>query len=128
MSRPVVVLAGRHRPHELLFLVVSLLVGVAFIVGAPPPGSLTAALPGWAVLVWSVGMAASGVLGLVGAWRSLRLEQAAMLLGASALVWYVAAVAQFGWRALLAGLICAAWACANLWRAWQIRRDLRGLG
>jgi hypothetical protein len=105
---------------------VSVLTGVAYTVGAPPPQSLTALLPGWALLVWSVGMAVSGAVGLFGAWRSLRMEQAGLLLGAGALAWYVAAVVQFGWRALLPGAICAAWAGANIWRSGQIQQDLRG--
>lgn len=125
MSRPVVVLAGRHRPHEILLLVVSVLIGAAYTLGAPPPGSLAALLPGWAVLVWAVGLAASGVVGLVGVAYSMRLEAAGMLLGAGALVWYAGAVAPFGWRASFACAISCAWAGANLWRAWQIRGDLR---
>lgn len=125
-----VVVAGRHRPHELLLLVVSLITGLAYTIGAPPPTSIAALMPAWALHVWSAGLLLSGVIGLVGAvvrqaW-ALQVEQAAMLIGASALIWYTAAVAPFGWRALLAGLISTAWAGANLWRAWQIRQDLRG--
>lgn len=129
MSRPIVI-TGRHRPHEILLLAVSLLTGVAYTLGAPPPQSVAALLPGWALLVWSVGLGLSGAIGLVStlsrAWWALQVEQAAMLLGAGALVWYTAAVAPFGWRALLAGAISTAWAGANLWRAAQIRNDLKG--
>jgi len=126
MSRPVIVISGRHRPHELLLLVVSLATGLAYTVGAPPPTSVAALLPGWALHVWSLSLALSGVIGIVGVWRSLRLEQAGMLLGAAALVWYCAAVVPFGWRALFAGLVSLAWAAANLVRAAQIGRDLKG--
>jgi hypothetical protein len=125
MSRPLVI-AGRHRPHEILFLVVSVVTGVAYTIGAPPANSLAASLPSWALSVWAVGLAASGVIGLIGVLWSMRFEAAGMLIGAAALVWYVAAVVPFGWRALFAGLISAAWAGANLWRALQIYRDLRG--
>lgn len=130
MSRPVVLISGRHRPHEILLLVVSLVTGVAYTVGAPPPTSVAALMPSWALHVWSLGLALSGAIGLVGAiarrpW-ALRLEQAGMLLGAGALCWYAAAVAPFGWRALFAGAITMAWAGANLVRAVQIERDLRG--
>jgi len=130
MSRPVLVISGRHRPHELLLLVVSLATGLAYTVGAPPPTSVAALLPGWALHVWSSSLALSGVIGLIGAvtrrqW-SLQVEQAGMLLGAAALVWYAAAISAYGWRALFAGAICAAWALANLARAMQIRTDLRG--
>jgi hypothetical protein len=124
MSRPVVI-AGRHRPHEILLLAVSVLIGGAYILGAPQPGSLAALLPGWAVVVWSAGLLASGAVGLFGVFRSMRLEQAGMLLGAAALLWYTVAVAQFGWRGLFAGAICLAWAAANLARALQIQREVR---
>lgn len=130
MDRPLVVVSGRHRPHELLLLVVSLVTGVAYTIGAPPPTSVAALMPAWALHVWSAGLVASGVIGLVGAlsrrsW-SLQVEQAGMLIGAASLIWYTAAVVGFGWRALLAGAISVAWAGANVVRAWQIRRDLRG--
>lgn len=128
MSRPVII-AGRHRPHEVLLLAVSLMLGVAYTIGAPPPQSLTALLPGWAVHVWAAGMGVSGLIGLVGvvfrAGWALQVEQAAMLIGAAAWAWYVAALLPFGWRALLAITICGGWMAANLWRAWQIRNDLR---
>lgn len=123
MSRPLVI-AGRHRPHEILLLALSLLIGVAYSIGAPPPTSLAASLAGWAVLVWSIGLALSGGIGLVGVFWSLRFEQAGMLLGAAALLWYAAAVTPFGWRALFAGGISLAWATANLARAVQIQREV----
>lgn len=126
MTRPVVVVSGRHRPHEILLIIVSILTGAAYTVGAPPPTSIAALLPGWALLVWSIGLAVSGVIGLAGVLWSLRIEAAGMLLGTGALIWYAAAVAPFGWRGLLAGAISVAWAGANLWRALQIRQDLRG--
>jgi len=131
MPERLLILSGRHRPHEILLLVVSLVTGVAYTVGAPPPSSVAALMPGWALHVWSLGLLLSGAIGLAGAltqrsW-SLQVEQAGMLLGAGALVWYSAAVAPFGWRAMFAGAICLAWAAANLVRAGQIRRDLKGL-
>jgi hypothetical protein len=125
-ARPLVVISGRHRPHEILLLVVAVVTGVAYTVGAPPPASVAALLPGWAQLVWSVGLGLSGVVGLVGVLRSPRVEAAGMLLGTAAMIWYAVAVAPYGWRALLAGAIAVAWAAANLWRAMQIRRDLKG--
>lgn len=132
MGRPLVVVSGRHRPHELLLLAVSVITGAAYTVGAPPPTSVAALMPTWALHVWSAGLVISGALGLVGAltrrgW-SLAVEQAGMLIGAAALVWYVGAVVPFGWRGLFAGLISMAWAAANLARAVQIRNDLRGGG
>lgn len=123
------VISGRHRPHELLLLVVSVITGAAYTCGARPPASIAAALPGWAVAVWSAGLLLSGVIGLTGAlttrpW-SLQVEQAAMLLGAAALIWYTAALVPLGWRALFAGSISLGWAAANVVRAGQIRLDRR---
>lgn len=131
MSRPLVIVSGRHRPHEILLLVVSLVTGVAYLIGAPPPQSIAALMAAWALHVWSAGLTISGVLGLAAiasnaSW-SLRVERGAMLIGAAALVWYAGAVVPFGWKALLAGLISLAWASANVWRAFQIGRDLKGL-
>lgn len=130
MTRPLVVVSGRHRPHEILLLAVSLVTGVAYTIGAPPPASVSALLPAWALHIWSAGLVASGVIGLAGTlsrrWWSLQVEQAGMLIGAASLIWYTAAVVPFGWKALLAGLISVAWALANVARAVQIRRDLRG--
>jgi arginine exporter protein ArgO len=97
--RPIIVVSGRHRPHEILLLAVSLVTGLVI----------------------------SGALGLVAlAARAPQVEQAAMLLGAAALVWYAAAAGQLGWRGAFAGVVCAAWAGANVARALQIRADLRG--
>lgn len=123
---PLVVISGRHRPHEILLLAVQVITGVAYSIGAPPPTSMAALMPAWALLVWAVGLAVSGVLGLAGVVWSPRVEAAAMLIGAAALIWYAGALVPFGWRALLAGAISIAWAAANLWRALQIRNDLEG--
>jgi hypothetical protein len=129
VEHPVVILTGRHRPHQAFLLLVSVVTGVAYTVGAPPPASVTALLPHWAVLVWAGGLVVSGIVGLIGTFGrggwALQVEQASMLLGAGALMWYTAAVVQFGWRGLFAASITIAWACANLARAAQIRRDLR---
>lgn len=130
MARPLVVIAGRRSAHELLFLVVSLVVGIAYTIGSPPPTSVAALMPGWALHIWSAGLTLSGVLGLAGlllrrSW-ALQVEQAGMLIGAAALVWYTASVVPFGWKALLAGCISVAWALANVVTALQIRHDLRG--
>src|SRR5438552_4747903 len=128
MGRPVVIFTGQRRPHEIFLLMISVLTGVAYLVGAPPPGSVTALLPYWAIVVWAAGLATSGVIGLVASvgrdgW-TLKLEQAAMLLGTGALMWYTFSVLQFGWKSLVAEAISIAWALANLTRAAQIHRDM----
>jgi hypothetical protein len=132
--RPFIV-TGRYRPHELLLLVVSVVTGVAYLLGSPPPTSVAALLPHWQTYTWAAGLLASGVMGIFGcAWRrdlelGLQAERAAMLIGGGALLLYTVSVfALGGRRALLAGGITAAWTAANLWRAWQIGRDLREIG
>lgn len=127
--RPVIVLAGRQRPHENFLLAVAIVTGAAYIGGAPPPGSITALLPGWAIRVWAIGLALHGVVGLVAVLirgqRGAELEAGAMLIGTASLVWYALAVVPFGWRALFAAAVSIAWAAANMVRLVQIRRDLK---
>lgn len=91
-------------------------------------------MPQWQIDLWAVGLLVSGALGLFGCsyLRDLEFgliaEAAGMLIGAGALL--IAAVSSFefaGWHALLGGGITVAWTAANLWRAWQIRHDLKEL-
>lgn len=132
--RPIVVVAGRDRPHELLLLALSLFSGISYLLGAPPPGSITALMPAWEIHAWAAGLLVSGLIGLIGCWwrgnraLGLGLELGAMLIGSGALLLYsVAAFALGGWRALFAGGIGVAWMAANLLRAGQIRSDLHQL-
>lgn len=132
-SRPLVVV-GRDRPHELLLLAWSLISGISYLLGAPPPGSITALMPAWEIHAWAAGLLASGLIGLVGCWWrgnhafGLGLEMGAMLIGSGALLLYVvAAFSVAGWLALFAGGLVVTWLAANLWRVGQIRRDLRNL-
>lgn len=127
--RPVVIVAGRHRPHEQLLLAYAALLGASYLVGAPVPPSVTGLLPPGGVTVWAVVLAVSGVAGLVGCWwrgeRGLGVELGALLMNAGALLLYSTAVFLVaGWRALLPGGLVAAWAAANMWRAIQIRSDI----
>lgn len=128
-----VVLSGPLRPHELVFQALAVLTGATYLLGAPPPNSVAALMPEWAVRIWAAGLLASGLLTVVSIavrrWPdlALRVEQAAMLFGAAALVWVAYAVFAFApsTRAVLSGGICLAWATANVIRAVQCRRDLR---
>jgi hypothetical protein len=129
--RPVLVVTGRHRPHEMTFLLLSIMLGLAYTLGAPPPQSVAAAMPLAIVHLWAAGLLASGVVGLAAILLplemrlSLRLEQGAMLIGAGALLITTAAVfSAAGWRGLFGGSFAACWMAANLIRALQIRRDL----
>jgi hypothetical protein len=118
----------------MLLLVLSVLVGVAYLAGSPPPGSVAALIPPWEITIWAAGLLLSGATGLFSAWPrtdillSLRVELGSMLIGAGSLLLYVAAVVQYaGLSGLLAGGATAAWTVANLLRAVQIRHELRGL-
>lgn len=125
---------AKRSPHELLLLVAAAIIGVSYTLGAPPPTSISATQPAWAVRAWAVAMLISGVAGLVGnmlhrdPMRSLRLTGGAMDLGAAAMVLYtVSLFAYAGGRAIAAGVTFGLWAAANLWRAHQLRRELREL-
>lgn len=133
-SRPVVIVMGSARPHEVLLLAYSAFAGPTYLFGAPKPGSLEAYMPHWEVLLWATFLGVSGITGLFGCfWRRSRevgmaVELGAMLLGAAATSIYAVAVFTVGgWRTLLAGGVITAWTCANLVRAAQIRRDLRAI-
>lgn len=130
MTRPVVVLAGPQRPHELLLLAVGVLSTVGYGAGGPPPGSITATLPGWAVVAFYVLFGTGSAIGLAGCALRRRsvgpgLEQGGLLIQAAALMLYAPAIMVYagarGWGVVL---ILAAWAAANCWRAGQIQRDL----
>lgn len=132
--RVVVIVTGRHRPHELALLVVSAVLGAAFLLAAPPPTSVASQMPHPYVVAWAAGLLVSGVVGLIGclapvaAARGLLLEVGGMLVGAGALLTVLVEVFAFaGWRGLFSGGFVAAWIAANLVRVWQIRRDLRQL-
>lgn len=134
MSRPLIVLTGRHRPHELALLAVSAVLGAAFLLAAPPPTSVASQMPHPYVVAWATGLMVSGVVGLVGCLarlpsrRGLLLELGGMLIGAGALLTVLVEVFAFaGWRGLFSGGFVAAWIAANLMRVWQIRQDLRQL-
>lgn len=116
-------------------LVYSVLAGLVYLSGVTaPPGSVVALMPAWEVHVWAALLAVSGAVGLAGCWWrgnvafGLRLEGGAMLINAAALAAFAAAAfAAAGWRALVGGGVAAALAWADLVRAGQIKRDLRGL-
>lgn len=135
MSKPpILILTGSHRPHHVLLLAYSLVVGLVFMLGAPRPESVTSQLSSPFVDLWFAGLVASGLIGLVGCFwrggmrRGLMLERSAMLIGAGSVFGYAWSVAQLGTQAIFTAGSCAAWGIANLVRVYQIGRDLRALG
>jgi hypothetical protein len=132
--RPVLVVAGRQRPHELTLLLLSAMLGGLYTFGTPAPQSLAAEMPSWIVHAWGIGLLLSGITGLAGCllpWnveRGLLLELGGLLVGAGALLIIAAAIfSHAGWGGLFGGGFTAAWLTANLVRGWQIWRDLRTL-
>lgn len=134
--RPVlVIITGRHRPHELAFLLLAVTVGLAYTLGAPPPQSAAVLMPRWLVDMWAWGFLIHGVSGVLAVLaprrqleRGLWLELGSMLIGIGAPLLAGAAAFSFvGWKALLGGGLTLAWAAANAVRAGQILRDLRSL-
>lgn len=128
-----IVVTGRHRPHEVVFLAFSALAGLVFVAGVKPPSSLEQLVPVWIIWTWYVLLLASGVIGLVSLplrdpYRALVLERAAMLGHVAAPALYgLALLASGNAAALFSGLFFAAWAAASGWRAWQIQRGIRAL-
>ena len=128
----IVLVTPRYRPHEILLLALSVLLGVSYLVRVPAPQTLTAAVPRWVVLLWAAGLALSGLVGLVGClWRGdivvgLGLERGALIMSTAALTLISAViVSATGLRGAFSAGITIAWALANLYRCIQITTDLR---
>jgi hypothetical protein len=128
---PPVVVTGRHRPHEVALLAFSVVLGLAFVVGAKPPGSIESLMPGWFRWGWYVLLLASGVAGLAGffairdVYSALTLERAAMWGQAAAFAIYALAILVLGgWRGVAAGGLCVALAVASVWRLRQVGREI----
>jgi hypothetical protein len=128
----VVALLGRHRSHEVFLLAVSAFLGLAYLFGSPPPGSLQALMPKPIFYAWATVLLVSGTVGLAGCYWprrmdvALELERGAMTLQVAGLLLYTAVLFGYaGWQALASGGISIAWAVANGYRAWQISKLLR---
>jgi hypothetical protein len=108
----------------------SLVFGIGSLIAVPRPAALDF-LPGWAFMVWSIGLTISGVIGLTGCiWRwhvefGLLVESAGLLIGAGALLMPLTGAFMVGGnKAAWAGGIYATWALMNIVRVYQVHRDL----
>lgn len=126
------VLRGRDMPHETLFLILSVVLGLNYLIGGPPPDSLAATLDEWKFTTWATLLLLSGLIGLVGCyWRgdvdfSLRLERGALIIQCAVVFLYTIALFDAGGRrAAVAGGVAAVWVAAHLVRVIRITRDLR---
>ncbi|WP_416902769.1 hypothetical protein [Micromonospora echinospora] len=126
-----ILVTGRHRPHEVLFLAFSAAVGGAFAVGARPPTTIEQLVPGWVLWSWYLLLLASGVIGLIGVaqanpYRALVLELAAMHGQVAAPLLYGLALLSTGQPTVgFAAAFCLTWAAASAWRGWQAYRGIR---
>lgn len=135
MNTPVVVVLRSGRtPFELMLTIGLLLLAIYSLVLGVPSTSFDDALEYWQRTLWSsLALIGSGVA-LAGIYwkpmaRGLRVEQAGMLMmagGATAYVTVVCFVSTFARSGFIVtmGLCIAAGA---LWRAWEIREDLKDL-
>jgi len=58
------IVAGRQQPHEILLILLSAVLGAAYLIGAPPPSSVVALISPWLVHFWAGGLALGGLLGM----------------------------------------------------------------
>ncbi|MEU4776868.1 hypothetical protein [Micromonospora sp. NPDC023633] len=128
-----IVVTGRHRPHEVMFLVVSALLGTGFVSGVKPPSSLEQLVEPWVLWTWYLLLLGSGVIGLVSivlpdTYRALVLELAAMQGQAAAPLLYGVALLSTGSAAVaFAVAFCLSWTGASAWRGWQVWTGMRAL-
>lgn len=128
-----IVVTGRHRPHEVLLLAISALLGAGFVSGVKPPSTLEQLVHPVVLWTWYVLLLSSGVIGLVGiairdTYRGLVLELAAMHGQAAAPLLYGLALLSIGNGAVVfAVAFCLAWSGASVWRGVQVRQGMRAL-
>jgi len=128
-----IVVTGRHRPHEVMFLVLAAVAGAAFFLGAKPPTTVEQLVDPWVLWTWYLLLLASGVIGLISialpdTYWALVLELAAMQgQTAAPLLYGLALLASSNSAATFAIAFCLSWAGASAWRCWQVWRGMRVL-
>ncbi|MEU5549192.1 hypothetical protein ABZ738_05435 [Micromonospora sp. NPDC047793] len=128
-----IVVTGRHRPHEVMFLALSAVVGALFVAGARPPGTIEQLVDPWVLWTWYVLLLGSGIIGLISiamanTYRALVLELAAMHGQVAAPLLYGLALLSTGSpRVSFAAGFCLTWAVASAWRGWQVWQGMRVL-
>lgn len=128
-----IIVTGRHRPHEVMFLALSAIAGAAFVLGAKPPTTVERLVEPWVLWTWYLLLLASGVIGLVSfllpdTYRALVLELASMHgQTAAPLLYGLALLASGRPEATFAVAFCLSWAGASGWRGWQVGRGIRAV-
>lgn len=135
MVRQMVYVLSRQKPHLMLFMILSILSGIAYLLGPAESAALENELPTWVPPVWAWFLLMSGLVGMWGmVWqrwqveRGMLLERGALLIQAGAILLYggVLVVAN-GWAATVSAGAALVWAGANFWESRLILRDLRML-
>lgn len=134
-----VIVASRFQAHEIALLVISVILGINYLlVTIPTPQSLQALLTdkglGWVATAWAMGLLLSGLAGL-GAilWRrdvdiALQIERAAMVMSTGSLFLILGSVLTFnGLNGAFGSAFILAWMIANVARTFQIRKELKSL-
>lgn len=131
--RPILIVPGRERSHEVTLNVWAVIVGVFYLFGAPRSPAMSAMGPPL-TYIYAVGLIVGGGLALAGSFwlsdleRSLELERAGLIALTGMLFIYMAAVFTVtGSPGLFAAGLVGAWAWANIRRALQCTRDLARL-
>lgn len=107
------------RPIESFVAVLCIIAGVTQLVGVAEQQSVTSSLPTAVVNLWSVQLMVGGLLVVVSVWRGDRRTERAglLLLGNSALVYAICALAFLGTRSIYTACITVAFAIAVALRA-----------
>lgn len=133
--RQLILILKRQKPHLILFMVLSVLSGLAYYAGPAESSAMAKELPSWVPEAWAIVLLLSGLAGLFGiVWqrwrveRGMLMERGALLIQAGMVIMYGGVlVSVLGWGAAISAGAAAAWAGANIWEAALIRRDLRSI-
>lgn len=135
-THSIIVLTKRRHPADVLLLAVSLLQGLAFVLGTPvrPPTSIEQIMPDWLILAWYWTLIVSGAVGLTGNFwpghilTSLRIRLSGVMFAAAPAAAYTVVSAVYGGLgAMYTAGVVAAWVAMCLWRAAQLTSDIRHL-
>lgn len=132
--RPVFIVPGRERSHEVTLNAWAIAVGAAYLLGAPRSTALAATITWPWSIAYAVGLIIGGVMALAGCFwlsdveRSLELERAGLIaLTGMLLIYAVAVFTVTGAPGLFAAGMALAWSWANVRRCIQCTADLHRL-